>query len=177
MNRSRGFTLIELTLALAVGSLAVLIGALLWRQALSAGTALQRHRTQLDQRSGGRSWLASAVGSIEAGSAGDVPFTGHQSELAFSSWLPGAHGLPVRQAVSIGLGDRALQARLSDGTRIPIADSVAGVGFDYLLQPGLNAQWASVWESPVSASLAIRIRITGFEGAVDTLLFLVGGRG
>lgn len=177
MNRTRGFTLIELTLTLAIGSLAILLGALLWRQALSAGSALEQHRSLLDLRAGGRRWLASALGSIEAGATGDVPFMGHQSEVAFSSWLPGARGWPVPQAVSIGLSDRTLQARLSDGGTIPIADSVAVVGFDYLLQPGLNAQWASVWESPVSAPLAIRIRITGFDGAVDTLLFLVGARG
>ncbi len=177
MNRSRGFTLIELTLALAVGSLTVLLGALLWRQALTGAAVLERHRTVLDRREGGRRWLASALGSIEAGALGDVPFAGHQTEASFSSWLSGSMGWAELQVVSIGVGNHALAARLTDGTTIPIADSVADVGFDYLLQPGSNTQWATGWESPVSVPLAIRVRITGMNGVVDTLLFLVGNRG
>jgi hypothetical protein len=51
------------------------------------------------------------------------------------------------------------------------------VAFDYLLEPGLNSQWASVWESPVSAPLAIRVRITQLDRIADTLLLIVGPRG
>ena len=62
-----------------------------------------------------------------------------------------------------------------------LADSVRDVQFDYLLDPGENATWVREWISPVSAPLAIRVRITKGVGSgmwgVDTLLLIVGPRG
>jgi len=64
---------------------------------------------------------------------------------------------------------------------IALEDSVSGVEFDYLLEPGVNAAWVREWISPVSAPVAIRMRVTSARsmehGAVDTLLFVIGPRG
>ena len=53
---------------------------------------------------------------------------------------------------------------------------VSGVAFDYLLEPGAHAAWVREWISPVSAPVAVRVRIAR-GAAVDTLLFIVGPRG
>ena len=63
-------------------------------------------------------------------------------------------------------------------------DSVAELALDYLLEPGAESRWVREWVSPVSAPLAVRMRIEkagcGTRDArcvVDTLLFLIKERG
>jgi len=172
-----GFTLVEMILAISLSGLAVLLGALLWRQSLTAGAALSQHRNRVELHAGGRRWLATAIGSIDVGAVGDTPFMGQPTQAAFTSWLPGSAGWPERSALTLGLSGHAFAAQSAAGEVIPIADSIASVGFDYLLDPGLNTTWAGSWESPVSAPLAIRVRLNGLNGTSDTLLILVGPRG
>ena len=50
------------------------------------------------------------------------------------------------------------------------------VTFDYLLSYGSQASWVQAWHSPVSAPLAVRLRVRQGEAA-DTLFFLIGPRG
>ena len=70
-----------------------------------------------------------------------------------------------------------------EGESILLADSVTDVAFDYLLEPGEEAKWMREWISPVSAPLAVRIRIQRGTGkgeagmVVDTLLLLIKERG
>jgi prepilin-type N-terminal cleavage/methylation domain-containing protein len=174
---ARGFTLLEVILAVSLSGLSVLVGALLWRQSLAASVALTNHRAVVDGKAGARRWLQSAIGSIEVGAEGDVPFMGHPDRVSFSTWLPTADGWQERHSVTIAADGGRFAVDGFAGTTLLLADSVARVAFDYLLEPGLNSQWASTWESPVSAPLAIRIRIIQGDLRADTLLFLVGGRG
>ena len=63
-------------------------------------------------------------------------------------------------------------------------DSVADLALDYLLEPGAESRWVREWVSPVSAPVAVRIRMTRTRNGkrdrgnvVDTLLFLIKERG
>ncbi len=174
---SRGFTLVELLLSISLSGIAVLLGALMWRQSLASATHLAEHRARLDRTSGSRRWLETMIGSIDVGAVGDRPFTGHQASAQFTAWIPGSAGWPERQAVSLGVAGQQFQADLGASGSLALMDSVASVGFDYLLEPGLNTTWASTWESPVSAPLAIRVRLMNLGGTADTILVLVGPRG
>jgi prepilin-type N-terminal cleavage/methylation domain-containing protein len=173
----RGFTLLELLLALSLSGVAVLLGALLWRQTLSAGAALAVHRAALDRDQGARRWLQSTLGSLEIGAAGDAKFMGEPGRVSFSTWLPEPGGWTQRRDVTLGLEQHALVATTPDAPPLTLVDSVSAVGFDYLLEPGLTSRWAMAWESPISAPLAVRIRLTRLDGHADTLLLLVGPRG
>lgn len=55
----------------------------------------------------------------------------------------------------------------------------AELNAEYLLEPGADAAWMKGWQSPVSAPLAVRLRIRRGDdaGVVDTLLFAIGPRG
>ncbi len=180
MNRTHyavGFTLIEVMLAITLSGVAVLVGSLLWRQSLSASAFLLSHREAVDRQEGARRWLHSAIGSIDIGATGDQPFIGRSDQVGFSTWLPTAGGWPERQSITISASGGALTAAGALNDSLRLVDSVASVEFDYLLEPGLNSTWASSWESPVSAPLAVRVRIDYPDLHADTLLFLVGGRG
>ena len=67
-------------------------------------------------------------------------------------------------------------AAVDQADTLVLADDAHTVAFDYVLEPGADAQWAREWISPVSAPLAIRVRLTGAT-QVDTLLLLVKERG
>jgi hypothetical protein len=59
-------------------------------------------------------------------------------------------------------------------------DSVTELALDYLLEPGANTRWVRQWLSPLSAPLAVRLRIErrgGSSEGVDTLLCLIKERG
>ncbi len=95
--------------------------------------------------------------------------------MAFSSWQLAPGGWSVRERVTLGVVGSHLVAAVGSGS-VTLADSVRDLGFDYLLEPGVEARWAREWISSVSAPLAVRVRMS--RGATaDTLLFLIKERG
>jgi hypothetical protein len=71
--------------------------------------------------------------------------------------------------------DSSLRADTDHGP-IGLQQGVREVDFDYLLEPGAESHWVREWVSPVSAPLAVRIRLTRNTG-VDTTVMLIKGRG
>jgi hypothetical protein len=136
---------------------------------------LRSARRELDAASNARRWLASAIGSIEVGREGAVPFDGRPHDATFSTYLFSERGWFERDVVTLEVSGRGLHAR-SIRKVVVLAAGASSLDIDYLLEPGLDSKWVSQWVSPVSAPLALRLRLaTG--GRVDTMLFLVGPRG
>ncbi len=182
LRATGGFTLLEVLLALSLGALVVLLAHRIFTGVLAGVRRLDEARVALDREQNARRWLEAAVGSLEVGD-GAGPFAGHPDRVEFGSWQLTPEGWLVRRRLSLArLGDR-LVAGIAGRDLGVLADSVAQIQFDYLLEPGENATWVREWISPVSAPLAIRLRVTragrGERGAgvVDTLLCLVGPRG
>src|SRR5213078_479381 len=86
------------------------------------------------------------------------PFEGRPDRVSFGAWLETPGGWFERQRLELRVDGGAFVAR-RDGEPIMLADSVSDVAFDYLLDPGEDAKWMREWISPVSAPLAVRIRI------------------
>ncbi len=176
-----GFTLTEVLLALSLGSLVVLLAHALFSGVTDGARRLTEARAAVDREANARRWLAAAFGSLEVGDRAGS-FAGHPDRVEFGSWQLTPQGWLVRQRLIVGGGGRHLVARFAAGDSLVLADSVAGVELDYLLEPGENSTWVREWISPVSAPMAVRLRMTrarNREGAgiVDTLLLMVGPRG
>ena len=84
----------------------------------------------------------------------------------------------------LGRLDDRLVATLTPGPSVALRDSVTDLEFDYLLEPGAESRWVKEWVSPVTAPVAIRLRVTtgresgdGGRVVTDTLLFLIKERG
>jgi prepilin-type N-terminal cleavage/methylation domain-containing protein len=174
MRWQSGFTLVEVMVAIVIGAL-VILGAHQVFSGVAAGThAVAEARERLDRASNGRRWLKATFLSLEP------PFEGRSHRAAFTSWqlAPGGWFEP-KPVVLFRDGDRFVGT--IDAQQLELADSVSELMFDYLLTPGANSRWVPEWMSPVSAPLAIRIRIAGCgrgdSACVDTLLFLVKERG
>ena len=174
MRRNDGFTLIEVVVALAIGGVLLLIASQVFSGVTSTTRELNVARTALDRQVNAERWLASVFLSVEAGQdAGG--FAGHPNYAEFSAWIRAPDGWYARHRIAVEICQDRLMA-ISNSDSIVLADSVRGLDLDYLLEPGADARWAREWVSPVTAPLAIRLRIRRASRA-DTLLFVIGERG
>jgi|ERR1051325_5964443 prepilin-type N-terminal cleavage/methylation domain-containing protein len=181
---TRGFTLIELIVALTLGVLVVLVAHQVFAAVADRGRALTAARMALDRGANARRWLATAFLSLDVGTDGANGFEGRPEHVAFSTWLLTPDGWFERRQVTLSSEQGHLQARVTPGTPIALVDSVTNLQLDYLLEPGAESRWVREWVSPVSAPVAVRMRIAkaGCEMrdagcVVDTLLFLIKERG
>lgn len=170
----RGFTLVEVLIALTIGSIIVLVTHLLFSHAVEASRRITDAGSRFDREQLAGRWLRSAFLSLDV-NEGAGPFEGASDHLSFTSWLVVSGGWTERTPVRLGLTDSTLEARNSRNAFLLQRD-VRHVEFDYLLVPGANSRWVSVWVSPVSAPVAVRIRLYR-TARIDTLLFAVGERG
>jgi len=184
MLRDRhGFTLIEVLVALTVGVIVVLVAHQLFAAIVDQGKMLTGARTALDRAANARRWLGAAFLSLDVGTEGTSGFDGRQDHATFTTWLLTPDGWFERRQVELGRERDALVATVTPGSPIRLMDSVNDVALDYLLEPGAESRWVREWVSPVSAPLAVRIRVKrprkveGAEPVTDTLLLLIKERG
>ncbi len=172
-----GFTLVELLVALTISALVVLVAHQLFTAVADRGKALVVARTNLDRSANARRWLKAAFLSLDVGTEGASGFEGRPDRMTFSSWLLTPDGWFERRQVTLRLAGQRLVASVTPGTLVPLMDSIADVQIDYLLDPGADSRWVREWVSPVSAPLAVRLRVERAGNAADTLLFLIKERG
>ncbi len=176
MKARTGFTLVELMVALVLGSLTVLLTHQVFTAVSDGIRRMAAAQTDWEAKQFAGRWLDDAILSLETGSGGGG-FDGHADRLEFSTWLMTEQGWPERQRVSLSLNHHRLVARAA-GSSVELFPELRSVAFDYLLDPGLNSHWVSDWSSPVSAPLGVRLRLERIQPHhTDTLLFLVKGRG
>ncbi len=170
----RGFTLIEVLVALTLSGVVVLLAHRIFSGVADGAARLVDARTALDREMNARRWLAEAFGSLQVGTEG-ASFAGRMDRIEFTTAQRVPEGWLTPTPVTIGQVSDSLVASL-DGNRLALTGGVRTIRFDYLLEPGANAIWVREWISPVSAPLAVRMRVERGE-KVDTLLLLVGPRG
>jgi len=183
-SKLTGFTLIEVLVALTIGALVVLVAHQLFAAVAERGRTLIAARTALDRAANARRWLTSTFLSLDVGTDGAGGFDGRPDHVVFSTWLLMPDGWFERRQVTLNAEHGHLRAAVNPGAPIALVDSVTGVEFDYLIEPGAESRWVREWVSPVSAPLAVRMRIAkagcemrDAECAVVTLLFLIRERG
>jgi prepilin-type N-terminal cleavage/methylation domain-containing protein len=173
MSRARGFTLIEVLVALTITGLVVIAAHRIFTGVADGASSLSTTRERLDRTTNARRWLKATFLSLVP------PFDGQVDRVTFSAWQQVSGGWFEQR--SIELRQQANQFVAAGRPPLILADSVASVTFDYLLEPGADTKWVREWISPVSAPLAIRVRIAGCNRGqatcVDTLLFLIKERG
>ncbi|MGE3526893.1 MAG: type II secretion system protein J [Gemmatimonadales bacterium] len=180
----RGFTLIELMVALVVTAILALMTHQIFATVTDTARRLEAVTAREDSLRNGDRWLRQAFLSLEAGGEAGS-FEGHADRVSFAAWLETPDGWKERCRVEVAVLGTALRASACS-TSFALRSGVENVAFDYLLEPGADTRWVRDWVSPVSAPLAVRVRIASIrvghdpsEGGaeVDTLLLLIKGRG
>jgi prepilin-type N-terminal cleavage/methylation domain-containing protein len=177
---ARGFTLVEVMVAVVIAAMLALLAHRLFATALEGADRLHQTRSSQDRAQGARRLLAAMFFSLEVGTREGAGFEGEGDRMRFMTWRATADGWFERETVSLALRETRLTAMYGSGAEVVLADSVTGVQFDYLLQPGVTSRWIRQWISPVSAPIAVRMRLhrrVGVAAATDTTLFLIKARG
>jgi prepilin-type N-terminal cleavage/methylation domain-containing protein len=169
-----GFTLIEVIVALTIAGLVIVAAHEVFRGVADGTKALASARESLDRTANARRWLKATFLSL------DPPFEGRTTRMSFTSWQPTPRGWFAPQPIVLSLdGDRF--TAVAGDEALDLGSGVRSVAFDYLLEPGAESKWVREWVSPVSAPLALRLRIAGCgrgdARCVDTLLFPIKERG
>jgi hypothetical protein len=168
--------MIELVVALTAGAL--LLAALygLVAAVIDSGSRLVAQRREAEQSRQGDRWLRSVIASTSVGRPGDGQYEGGPASAMFTTMMPTAYGWHEARAVSLRVRGDSLLLDVTGSHEIVLRQGVRGLALDYLLEPGADAKWVRQWSSPVSAPLAVRVRIA-MEAEVDTALYLIGPRG
>jgi len=174
--RRGGFTLIELLVAMTVAATVLLLARVLFSATVDATSRVETVSAEAESDAAGRRWMDEAFRSLEIGRPGDAPFDGVTDAVRFTGYLWTPAGWPERSLIEL----RASTGRLllaGDSIRpIVLRQNIKSASFDYLLDLGADARWVGAWHSPVSAPMAVRVRLVSASG-VDTLLFVIGARG
>ncbi|HEX6807360.1 MAG TPA: prepilin-type N-terminal cleavage/methylation domain-containing protein [Gemmatimonadaceae bacterium] len=178
--RHSGFTLIEVLVALVVGSI-VLLGAHRILAILADDTrALTRHATDSDRDANGERMLRDLVGQLEIGSPGTVPFSGSPDTVRFSSWCETGAGWSESCRVTLFFaargGHETLRAQLGGGEPFDLVGGFSSGAFRYLETAAAGGQWFERWGTGITAPLAIGV-VRARGDTLDTLLVRVGPRG
>lgn len=163
----RGFTLIEVIVALTIGSAVVLMVHHTFGDIIASSARLEADQLAHDQERRAYQILTRAVGSLDVRQSG---FAGGAERLRFSTVVSG-----ISESVDLGLAGGYLV--LASGQRRDSLLPVAAIRADYLLSSGAQSRWLSQWQSPSSAPVLIRLLLERDSLRTDTLLLRVGSRG
>lgn len=163
----RGFTLIEVMVALTISASLVLLVHQVFASALDSSGRQAAERARHAAETAAREALRRELGSLDISRQG---FSGNPASLRFAAATTD-HTRPVE----LRIADGWLVRRSGHDTDTLLA--VQRGTFEYLLSLGADSRWLWQWHSPGSAPVLVRLRLDYADGCADTLLLPIGSRG
>jgi prepilin-type N-terminal cleavage/methylation domain-containing protein len=172
----RGFTLIEVMVALAVGAVVVLGARLALAQLADDADRIVKGAARLDGEANGERLLRSLFRRLEVGTEIAGPFGGDERAMHFTTWcdLPAGWQERCQATVAIDTVDDApaLVAHLSTGEVITLRAGFHRATLRYLNDPASGGSWFRGWGTGLTAPRAVGIIVDD-----DTLVLRIGDRG
>lgn len=179
----RGFTLVELLVALVIGTIVMLGGRLMFQSVADARGRLVRETSRADDDANAERVLRATVGALETGPGMNAQFGGNEHQARFTSWCDTPGGWKERCAVTlsmVGDGDdtgtrdssgQALVLQLAQQPPVQVRAGFAHGALRYLLDAHDGGTWMRVWGRGLTAPLAIGVIVYA-----DTMILGVGNR-
>lgn len=179
MARRDGFTLIEVIVALLIGSI-VLFGAHAMLAALSdRARALTVAGIDADRTANGVEELRALVSRLDVGTPGTRPFSGDAQQVRFSTWCDVPSGWLERCDVTLHFDSTGANAGLvlTQGPEsIVLVQGFVRGSFRYLASAAGGGEWVEQWGASVTAPLGIGV-IRQDAARTDTVILGIGPRG
>jgi len=172
MSGDRGFTLVELIVALTIGTLVVLMVHRIVGQIVDQANAVIESRERLDHEMNGRRMVSALIENTDM-TAEEGEFIGYPHRVSFVSWFLDERGRWRRDRITIAAGfDSTLLVMGLADEPYAVLPGVRWLSVEYLRE----GTWLPEWISKAHPPSAVRIRI-GRSLSIDTLLSVVGWRG
>lgn len=181
----RGFTLLEVIVAIAVGSLVVLGARVMLGMVAYGGTATREAAVAADRAANADAELRRLLRDLDVGTEQAMRFSGAPDEARFSTWCPVAGGWVERCSVVLrieaGAPGAVLVATLasgdgSRGDRVELRSGFDRAELLYLSDASLGGRWFRIWGEGITAPLAIGL-VVDSAGRADTTILRIGERG
>ena len=175
-DRRAGFTLIELVVAIAIASMAMLFARSLLEELADDAERIVKHASDSDEAANGEHLLRELVGRLEVGTDDSTRFGGHERAARFTSWCEMPSGWLERCRVTLALAEKGrepvLVAALSTGEILVLRRGFVFGELRYLADPARGGSWFKSWGGSVTSPLAIGVILDA-----DTLILRIGERG
>ena len=175
--RQRGFTLIEVMVALVIGGMAVASAAALLHGLGNRAQAIGLAATRADGDANGERLLRALVTNIDLTSDTTKSFAGTASSATFPAWCDTPAGWLTPCVVRLAFERRegasvlGVELRSADSSSIEVRRAFQRGRFRYLVEIDRRRSWVDRWSKPVPPT-AVAVIIDG-----DTLLLPVWGGG
>lgn len=172
---ARGFTLLEVVVALVIGMLAILMAAALMRSAARLTDVVADRVGTVDEQGAGELRLRRLVGQMTWSEREEPARRFSPERMRFTTWCEMPTGWLERCTAELELptgGLGGLAARLSTGEDLLFLGRERLTGFLYLARTERGATWVERWTDGSSLPAAV-----GAVTATDTLILRIGERG
>jgi prepilin-type N-terminal cleavage/methylation domain-containing protein len=174
--RRRGFTLIEVLVALAIAGSIVVTARMLLEELADDADRLVARATDADARANAERALRELVLRLEVGTDHARRFAGDERVARFTSWCDVPRGWQERCMVTLAVdregAEAVLAASLSTGELLVIRRGLANARLRYLGDAARGGTWFRSWGESITAPLAIAVVFDA-----DTLILRIGERG
>lgn len=175
-DRMAGFTLLEVIVALAIGSAVMLTARLVVSGVASAASGAADSRARDERLAVPTRTLQGLLRRVEAGTDTGRTFIGNDRAARFTSWCDHPGGWQERCVVYLWLdpnrGSPSLRLRTSLGADVVVRAPIGSGALFYLLDARAGGTWLPIWGARLTAPAALLLILDR-----DSLVLRVGERG
>ncbi len=176
LRRDRGFTLIEVVVAISIAALLLLSARALFEQLGTHAEAIVRAAAESDREANAEEMLRTLLGRAETSPQPERRFDGTGSGARFDTWCDGADPWLERCTATIGIlrvdSADVLAVSTDGGDPLPLRRGFREGRLIYLRNASLGGDWVRNWSSAVAPPLAVGLVIDS-----DTTILPIGDRG